>query len=182
MQTHSQKDERADDRGSRQHQWEALLPQGPGNLSSRRGLRKPPPSGLVWGTEWAQDRNDDLYKRRRLWTRRGAETQAYGTLQRECLPKHSSPQSRPALPAEAVTRAGPGELSHHGTFVLFLGFFPSWNSEPGNSMESLAGGSAKAPGKSQEAQESYRKHFLRDFVLISPVFLPLAPILTSSGG
>ena len=108
--------------------------------------------------------------------------QAYGTVRRECLPTHSSAQSRPALPAEAVTRAGPGELGHRGAFVLFLGFFPSWNSEPGNSMESLAGGLAKAPGNSQEVQESYRKHFLRDSVLISPVFLPLAPIFTSSGG
>lgn len=97
-----------------------------------------------------------------------------GTLQRGCLHSTAAPAPdllRPQKPC--VTRAQPREFSHYEPLFYVSAFSPSWNSEPGNSVESLAGGCSEALGKQPAGSCKLQETVPSRLVLISHVFLPL---------
>ena len=102
----------------------------------------------------------------------------WGTLQRDCLRSTAAPAPdllRPQKPC--VTRAKPREFSHHEPLFYISAFSPPWISEPGNSVEALAGGCSKALGN-QPAGSCKLWGTLPSRVLISLVFLPLGTCIS----
>ena len=142
VQTHSRKDEQADGRDSRQLPWAARVPKARGS-SKQKGVPRSPRPGSRGAGVWNRD---DGFCTRQLWTPDARRTRQGDTAE-GLSSEHSRASSRPARPQKpCVTRAQPREFSHHEPLFYISAFSPSWISEPGNSMGSLAGGCSKALG------------------------------------